>query len=190
MKLVPSPSQTIGPFFHIYYDAKVVTGRLAEASARGEHLQLACRVIDGDGLPVPDALVELWQADAAGIYNHPADDRHGKADPAVFGFARLPADENGVCVFETVKPGRTPGPEASLQAPYINAAVFGRGLLNRLVTRIYFAGDSANQDDPILALVPKDRRDTLMARPDSKRPKLWNFDIRLCGDGETVFFDV
>ena len=190
MDLVPSPSQTIGPFFHIYFDAKGVCGCIAGAEAKGEHIQLTCRVVDGDGVPIPDALIELWQTDAQGIFNHPADERHGNADPAVLGFGRLPTDNEGICVFETVRPGRIPAPAGSSYAPHIVVSVFGRGLLKRLVTRIYFAGDSANRDDSVLALVSQGRRETLMAHPDSTRLGLRNFDIRLSGDDETVFFDV
>jgi protocatechuate 3,4-dioxygenase, alpha subunit len=189
MEFVPSSSQTIGPFFHVYFDAKGATGCVASAKATGERIRLACRMFDGEGVPITDAMLELWQSDAAGIYNHPNDPRHSKADPAVLGFGRLPTNDDGVCEFETVKPGRVPGLNGVFQAPHFNITVFGRGLLKGLSTRIYFAGDSANQDDPILALVPQNRRDTLMARQDAQRPGLWSIDLRLCGDGETVFFD-
>lgn len=190
MELVPSSSQTIGPFFHVYFNEKGVTASVAAPHAKGDRIRLACRVLDGEGMCVPDAMIELWQADAAGIYNHPDDPRRNQADPAVLGFGRLPATDDGVCEFETVMPGRVPSWNGALQAPHVNVTIFGRGLLKGLSTRIYFAGNSANQDDPILALVPQDRRDTLMVRQDSREPSLWSIDLRLCGDGETVFFDV
>jgi protocatechuate 3,4-dioxygenase, alpha subunit len=190
MDFVPSSSQTIGPFFHVYFNEKGVTANVASTGAKGDRIRLACRVIDGDGVPVPDAMLEIWQADAAGIYNHPDDPRRSHADPAVHGFGRLPANDDGVCEFETVMPGRVPSRNSAVQAPHINVTIFGRGLLKGLSTRIYFAGNSANQDDPVLALVPTDRRDTLMARQNSQKPGYWSIDLRLSGDGETVFFDV
>jgi protocatechuate 3,4-dioxygenase alpha subunit len=190
MDFIPTSSQTIGPYFHVYFKADGVIGRIAGSQAKGEHIRLACRVIDGQGAPVTDALLELWQADAAGIYNHPDDPRHAQADPAVRGFGRLPTNDNGICEFETVKPGRVLGWDHTFQAPHINVTVFGRGMLKGLSTRIYFASDPANQDDPVLGLVPQDRRDTLFAQRDSQQSRLWRIDLHLCGDAETVFFDV
>ena len=176
-----TPSQTIGPFFHLCIPRDGDCGSVAEA--QGEHIRLRCRVFDGDGIPVDDALIELWQADAAGIYNHPDDPRHTSHDPAFCGFRRLATDEQGRCVFDTIKPGCG----SALEAPHIAVSVFGRGLLKRVVTRIYF---SAKEKDAVLELVPEDRRDTLVARSDSQDPSLWSFDIHLSGDRETVFFDI
>ena len=139
--------------------------------------------------PVPDAMIELWQADAGGKYQHPEDTRPIAPDPAFCGFGRLATDDCGACRFETVRPGRVPGPNGALQAPHINVHVFARGMLWHLFTRIYFAGDPANGEDAILELVPKDRRDTLLARPDPNVPSLWSFDVHLTGERETVFFD-
>jgi protocatechuate 3,4-dioxygenase alpha subunit len=190
MDLAPIPWQTIGPFFHLGLTADATLARLAGPGAKGERVRLACRVWDGDGSPVSDAMVELWQADAGGKYNHPDDTQEKAADPAFRGFGRLPTNEDGACVFETVKPGRVPGWRGTLQAPHVNVSVFARGILQRLVTRIYFAGDPANQQDPVLALAPEDRRHTLMAHPDPEHPGVWNFEIHLCGECETVFFDV
>jgi len=135
-------------------------------------------------------MIELWQADAEGNYNHPEDPGSKNVNAAFRGFGRMPTGEDGACLFETIKPGQVPGPGGRLQSPHINVSVLGRGLLKRLSTRIYFAGDPSNEADPILALVPAMRRDTLMARPDSTRPGHWSFDVHLCGEGETVFFDV
>ncbi|HET9366358.1 MAG TPA: protocatechuate 3,4-dioxygenase subunit alpha, partial [Candidatus Angelobacter sp.] len=98
--------------------------------------------------------------------------------------------EQGSCVFETIKPGRVPGNNGTLQAPHINVSVFARGILKRLATRIYFADSPANMEDPILALVPAERRSTLLTQPDATEKNLWLFDIHLCGEKETVFFDV
>lgn len=151
---------------------------------------LACRVLDGDGAPVPDAMIEIWQADTNGKYNHP-DDRQDKiVDPAFLGFGRMGTADDGSCSFETIKPGRVPGPGNVLQAPHLNVAVFARGMLKQLYTRMYFDGDPANREDPVLALVPEDRRETLIARPDSGRPGVWRFELHLQGEHETVFFDV
>ena len=112
-------------------------------------------------------------------------------DEATFrGFGRLATAEDGSCTFETIKPGRVPGPGDTLQAPHINVSVFARGLLKRLSTRVYFAGESANAEDPILALVPEIRRATLLAQPDPDRVGGWIFEIRMRGENETVFFDV
>ena len=175
----PTPSQTIGPFFHLCLTRDASTGCMALPEAKGERIRLACRVLDGDGVSVDDAMIELWQADAAGVYDHPDDPRRASHDPAFCGFGRLATDEQGRCVFDTVMPGG--------DAPHITVSVFARGLLKRVATRIYF---STNDDDPVLKLVPEDRRDTLLARRDPDDPSLWNFDIHLCGDCETAFFDV
>lgn len=153
-------------------------------------MRLTCRVLDGDGVPVNDAMIEIWQADAAGKYNHPDDSRTESGDPACAGFGRLATDANGGCVFDTVKPGRVPGNRGGMQAPHFSVSVFARGILRRLATRIYFGDDPANDEDPILSLVPAERRHTLMARRDAGHPDEWYFEVRLCGNDETVFFDV
>ena len=112
------------------------------------------------------------------------------ADETFMGFGRLPTSEDGSCTFETIRPGRVPGPRGTLQAPHINVSVFARGLLKRLSTRVYFADDPANNEDPVLALVPKHRHATLFAHPDPVRDRGWIQEIRMRGEGETVFFDV
>lgn len=178
-RLTATAWQTIGPFFHFALtDAHAIASIGAEAE--GERIRLICRVRDGDDAPATDAMIELWQADGRGRYNH------GNFS----GFARLCTDSQGSCTFETIVPGRVPGLKGNLQAPHINVSLFTRGLLNRLVTRIYFAGNPANEDDDVLALVPHDRRGSLMAYPNPSDAGTWNFAIRLCSDCETVFFDV
>ncbi len=147
-------------------------------------------MLDGDGVPVNDAMIELWQADADGIYGHPEGCRSGEANSGFRGFGRMPTGEDGFCTFETVKPGRVPGSDGKLQAPHINVSVLGRGLLKRLATRIYFSGEPANDGDAAFASVPENRRTTLLAKPNAARPGEWHFEVRLCGEGETVFFDV
>jgi protocatechuate 3,4-dioxygenase alpha subunit len=191
MGFVVSGSQTVGPFFNFGLTTDVSLGRLARDGAAGTRIRLALRLLDGDGVPVAgDGMIEVWQADAGGRYNHPEDRRAGEADPNFFGFGRLETNSEGVCVFETVKPGAAPGPGGAMQAPHINVAVFARGLLKPAWTRVYFAGEPGNESDAVLALVPAERRHTLIAQADPARPERWHLDIRLQGDGETVFFDV
>jgi protocatechuate 3,4-dioxygenase alpha subunit len=190
MDLTPTPSQTIGPFFHLALTTDETLGRLVSGGATGDPIELRVRVIDGDGVPLGDAMIELWQADANGKFNHPADAQESLGDPGFRGFGRLATNDQGSCSFETVKPGRVAGSEGERQAPHINVSVFARGLLTRLFTRIYFEGDAANEQDSILALVPEGRRGTLMAREDSKNRGIWSFEIRLCCEDETVFFDI
>jgi protocatechuate 3,4-dioxygenase alpha subunit len=189
MDLAPTPSQTVGPFFHLGFTA-TFDGTLATSGAKGERVRLICRVFDGDGVPVPDAMIELWQADADGKYHHPDDPQGKSADPAFRGFGRMATSEDGSCAFQTIRPGRVPGARDTLQAPHLNVSVFARGILKRLATRIYFSGDPANGGDAVLALVPEERRDTLMALPDPEHSGTWQFDVYLCGERETVFFDV
>jgi protocatechuate 3,4-dioxygenase alpha subunit len=190
-EFVPAGSQTVGPYFHLgLVRGGADAGRLAAPEARGEHIRLAIRVLDAEGAGVPDAMIELWQADADGKYNHPDDPQNKTPDPAFRGYGRLPTDKNGALTFETVRPGRVPGIDGNLQAPHINVHIFSRGILRHVSTRIYFAGEPANADDAILRLVPAARRDTLMAHTDSQQPGAWTIDFRLCGEGETVFFDV
>lgn len=186
---VPVPSQTVGPFFHLGLMYGEDTGRLARREAEGEHIRLAVRILDAEGAGVPDAMVELWQADANGRYNHPDDAQDEVSDRAFRGYGRLGSDKNGEMVFETVRPGRVPGVAGTLQAPHINVHIFSRGILRHLSTRIYFALEPANAEDAILGLVPPARRSTLMAHPDPQQPGTWRIDFHLCGEGETVFFD-
>ena len=189
--LVPSPSQTVGPFFHLGLTGSRSVGSLVTPETKGERISLICLVLDGDGALVPDAMLEIWQANAEGRYNHPDDKQdHKKIDPSFYGFGRLATDLHGACVFATIKPGQVPGNNGALQASHINVSVFARGILKRLATRIYFADDPANLQDPILVLAPVDRRKTLLARRDNTRLEEWHFDIHLCGERETVFFDV
>jgi len=190
MEHIPTPSATVGPYLHIGMTNTHSRPRIAPEGAKGERLFLKCRVLDLNAAPVNDAMIEIWQADSQGKYNHPDDPQSQSPDPGFYGFGRSATDENGYCEFETVKPGRVPGPDGALQAPHLNIAVYARGILLQLYTRIYFAGEPTNRQDPVLALVPAERRETLMAHPDSSRSGGWSFDIRLRGENETVFFDV
>jgi protocatechuate 3,4-dioxygenase alpha subunit len=183
MSLIPTASQTVGPFFNFGLTANPRLGIMVRDGAEGERIRLEFRVVDGDGAPTPgDSMIELWQADAKGRYT--------EGDPNFCGFGRLETDVDGVCAFETIKPGRVPANEGRLQAPHINVTVFARGLLKHLHTRLYFAGEASNAEDAVLALVPEGRRATLLAHPIDGRPGTWRFEIRLQGEAETVFFDV
>jgi protocatechuate 3,4-dioxygenase alpha subunit len=186
MDLVHTANQPIGPFYHFALTPGWETGDnsagvMAGPDARGERASLTIRVLDRDGSPVTNAMIELWQADAGGKYNHPADKQEKLPDPAFRGFGRLATNDQGQCVFHTVKPGKV-----LKQAPHINVTVYAPGLLRRVVTRIYFAADAS---DEILKLVPEDRRPTLLAHPGAQ-PGEWHFDLHLSGQCETVFFDV
>jgi protocatechuate 3,4-dioxygenase alpha subunit len=186
----PTPSQTIGPFFHIALPADENVARLAGPGAEGEALTLICRVFDAEGAPADDALIELWQADAGGVYNHPDDPRYAEHDPAFHGFARMPTNTQGACMFHTVKPGRVADLNGAMQAPHVNVSVFARGLMKRAFTRIYFEDDPANAQDRVLACVPEQRHRTLLATRDATESSLWRFEIHLAGPRETVFFAI
>jgi protocatechuate 3,4-dioxygenase alpha subunit len=182
-----TPFQTLGPFFDfglIIRDGDVV----AQPGAQGRHIVIDGVVRDGAGDVLPDALVEVWQANAAGKYRHPADDQDRPLDPAFDGFGRVATDDQGQFSFKTVVPGRVAGPDGKLQAPHLAVGVLARGVLTRLVTRLYFEDEPSNAEDPILALVPAERRSTLLAK--RLGPDRYRFDIKLQGEGETVFFDV
>jgi len=191
MDTVPTPSQTVGPFFHFSLTTVEHCVRcIAGPQTQGERVWLRCRVLDGEGVPVPDAMIETWQADAEGNYCSAGEPQNNEADPAWRGFGRLPTGEDGSCEFETIKPGRVPGPGNVSQSPHIEVAIFARGMLKQLFTRIYFADDPTNKEDPILQLVPPERRETLMAHSDPGHPGHWHFEVCLQGKQETVFFDV
>jgi protocatechuate 3,4-dioxygenase alpha subunit len=192
-----TPSQTVGPFFaygltsngkYDWNDA--FSNNLVTPDASGERIRVEGRVFDGDGAPVPDAMLEIWQADAQGRF---AGRQHNRALPnaAFRGFGRCGTNANGEYSFDTIRPGQVPDPDGKPQAPHILLAIFARGMLLHLYTRIYFDGEAANAADPVLALVPADRRGTLIAaREAGNGGAVYRFDIRLQGDGETVFFDV
>ena len=184
-----TPSQTVGPFFHI----ALITGEesdLVTPQAAGERIIVQGRVLDGDGEGVLDALVEIWQADANGIYNHPADPRREQADEAFRGFGRSDTVEEGAYRFKTIKPGPVPAEGGQMQAPHINVRVFARGMLIHTVTRLYFPDEETNENDPVLNRVDPGRRRTLIARrEEADGLPCYRFDIRLQGEQETVFFD-
>lgn len=188
-KLGISPSQTVGPFFAFGLTpdkGSTFSNDLTDASVAGERVRIAGRLTDGDGAPIGDAVIEIWQADAEGRYAHPRDPRGG-ANSRFTGFGRTAVDAAGEYAFATIKPGQVPGPGGVNQAPHISVSIFARGFLNRLHTRIYFADEAANANDPVLALLPDFARETLMAtRGDDG---VYRFDIRVQGARETVFFE-
>jgi protocatechuate 3,4-dioxygenase alpha subunit len=189
-----TPSQTVGPFFayvltpHEYGTREIFSHDLRTPDAGGQPIRIEGYVIDGDGEPIIDAMVEIWQADGEGTFATSA--AIPGSNSAFKGFGRSDLDSNGFFGFSTVMPGQVAGPDGREQAPHINVGIFARGLLKRLFTRIYFEGEAANAGDPILALVPEDRRQTLIAtRRERGDDIVYTFNIRLQGENETVFFE-
>jgi protocatechuate 3,4-dioxygenase alpha subunit len=196
--LKETPSQTAGPYVHIgltpnfagiggIYDSDLGAAMVNDRT-KGERIALEIRVLDGTGTPLRDALIEIWQADADGLYNSPAEMR-GTADPNFSGWGRRASDmESGVCRFETVKPGRVPFRDGRMMAPHVTLWIVARGINIGLHTRLYFPDEEkANAEDPILALIEhKVRVPTLVAE---RSGDTYRFDIHLQGEKETVFFD-
>ena len=181
-----TPSQTIGPFYWGTI-VKAYRADLAPPGVAGERIELALTLHDTNGAVVPDGLFEIWQANSHGRYNHPEDRRNLPLDAGFEGYGRASTFTDGTAMFATVKPGRVPWPEGGMQAPHINVSIFARGLLNRLATRLYFDGDPALREDPVLKLVEPARRVTLIAKRDGSGA--WALPIHLGGAKETVFFD-
>lgn len=195
MSLPATTSQTVGPFFKLGL-SWLYRDNLAAEGISGERVTVEGKLVDADGNGVPDAIVEIWQANAHGKYAHPEDTQNKPLEPGFVGFARVPTNDDGIFRFTTIKPGAVPGPNAgssaslngSEQAPHLVISIFMRGLLRRLTTRMYFPNDPRNAADPILNLVPAARRSTLIAETVSGGVLRW--DIALQGAGETVFFDL
>lgn len=186
-----TPSQTVGPFYAIGLTRKPMN-HLAGEATEGQRIRIEGQVFDGDGVAIPDVMVEIWQANPYGRYNHPDDKQEKPLDPTFTGWGRSGTDERRFYSFETVKPGPVPGAGGGVQAPHINVAVFARGMLVHAYTRIYFADEPANVDDPVLnSIKNKRRRQTLIALPGMESDKtVYRFDIHLQGERETVFFDM
>ncbi|MEX3009792.1 protocatechuate 3,4-dioxygenase subunit alpha [Hoeflea sp. TYP-13] len=194
-----SPSQTAGPYVHIGLapNATDISGiyeedlgaAMVNDKTKGERITITGQVIDGTGTPLKDALLEIWQADGAGLYNSPSEMR-GTADPNFTGWGRQPSDmETGVYRFDTIKPGRVPFVDGRLQAPHVSFWIVARGINLGLHTRMYFADEkTANDEDPVLARVEhRNRVPTLLAERDGDG---YRFDIHLQGENETIFFDI
>jgi protocatechuate 3,4-dioxygenase, alpha subunit len=182
-----TPSQTVGPFFSIGLE-RISRAALAEGSP-GERIAIQGRVLDGDGQPVPDAVVEIWQADADGRYHHPEHSGARNDAASFFGFGRIPTDDHGRFSFTTIKPGPVHGPDGKPQAPHLQICVFMRGLLKQLVTRLYFPEEPLNASDVVLRVVPESRRQTLIARQAGPKENTLEWNVCLQGENETVFFD-
>jgi protocatechuate 3,4-dioxygenase alpha subunit len=190
-----TPSQTVGPYFTMRLSGEG-ENVLTTLEAVGQRIRIEGRVLDGDRKHIEDALIELWQADSAGRYHHPADDRtDAPPDPAFNGFGRCASDfQTGDYFFLTIKPGPVPHPDGGMQAPHISLTIQARGMLDPTFTRIYFEDEAAaNAEDPVLQSVPEARRSTLiasLAESGHSSVPTYRFDIRYQGDDETVFFDV
>jgi len=185
MRFGATPSQTVGPFFTIGL-TRLCRDNLTTSDMPGERITIQGRVLDANGEPVSDALIETWQADVTGRY---CGLEEIARKTSYDGFGRIPTDEEGVFRFTTIKPGRVRDFNGTKHAPHISVAVFMRGLLRHLVTRIYFAGDRDNDNDPVLTQVPTERRHTLLAKPTSTGGSLLEWNVILQGERETVFFD-
>ena len=200
-----TPSQTVGPFFayglsphnrcdwkpNANYDWKETIGaNLITPDAAGTKIHIEGCITDGDGKPINDAMIEIWQADAQGRYAHARGEKP-RPNAKFTGFGRSATDKQGVYSFDTVKPGMVPGPGGKPQAPHIVVCIFSRGMLRQIYTRLYFSDEAGNSADPILQMVPEDRRGTLIAHKQSGTgAAVYRFDIRVQGDNETVFFDI
>jgi protocatechuate 3,4-dioxygenase alpha subunit len=186
MTLPLTPSQTIGPFFHIGLPGALDPYVVQEGTAGAFWVRGV--VFDGAGAPVPDALVETWQADQGGRFAHPDDPRGAAASEGFLGFGRCPTGPDGSFGVLTVKPGCVPDRRAQPQAPHIAISLFARGLLHRVVTRLYFADEmSANLADSVFGALPAARRGTLIAKAEGDG---YRFDIHLQGEHETIFFSI
>ncbi|MEI9804563.1 MAG: protocatechuate 3,4-dioxygenase subunit alpha [Pseudolabrys sp.] len=200
-----TPSQTVGPFFAYgltpegrnkwdpngsYSWKETVGDNLITPDATGQKIRIEGRITDGDGAAINDAMLEIWQADSQGRYAH-ARGETPRPNAKFTGFGRSATDKDGVFSFDTVKPGAVPGPNGKPQAPHIVFCIFSRGMLRQVYTRLYFSDETANGTDPILNIVPADRRGTLIAHKEARGDvSVYRFDIRVQGDNETVFFDI
>jgi protocatechuate 3,4-dioxygenase alpha subunit len=186
-----TPSQTVGPFFSLGLTRKPLNVLVSENTA-ARHIRIEGRIFDGDGRPVPDAMLEIWQANSFGRYNHPEDKQEKPLDQTFSGWGRCGTDQNGNYSFETIKPGSVPGNDGSVQAPHINVALFARGMLVHAFTRIYFADEATNETDPVLLSISNAaRRGTLIAPVTEQDGTIvYRFDIRMQGKNETVFFNM
>lgn len=178
--------QTVGPYFSIGL-AHLRVDRLASLDEAGEHVAVEGQVLDGKGMPVPDAVIEIWQANAEGKYPE-LNDARAEAQRGFRGFGRIPTDAAGRFRFTTIRPGAVAEPDGQMQSPHLAVRIMMRGLLRDLVTRMYFPAEEMTSD-PILGLVPEERRGTLIATPAPDRPSTFLWDVVLQGERETVFFD-
>lgn len=193
MSLLLTASQTIGPYLHIG-TTWLDKNELAGPEVSGQRISVEGRMLDGDGNPVGDALLEIWQANAHGKLAHPQDQRELPLEQGFRGWGRIPTDKDGRFRFTTVRPGQLPGPAGGQQAPHLAVTVFGRGLTRALFTRIYFPDGQGHESDFVLAQVPAERRASLIARAMPGKEQAYQWDCVLQGrpgaQQETVFFDI
>ena len=201
--LKETSSQTAGPYVHIGLIPRQAgfeifehefSNLMAGEATLGERIRFEGRVIDGSGSPVTDALIEIWQANAAGRYNHPADRQDRPLDPGFRGFGRAGTNfETGIFFFDTIKPGPVSGRHGRPMAPHLNLWIVARGINIGLNTRAYFSDEAeANAADPVLNLIELPvRRQTLIAQRSERNGAIvYSMDIHLQGERETVFFDI
>lgn len=188
MKKVLTASQTIGPY---YLNGLPEIPILATDDIPGDRISITGTVFDGGGEIVSDTMIEIWQANSRGKYDHPEDDQDRQTTPGFKGFGRVFVDGEAKFDLQTIKPGAVAWMDSGNQAPHINVSVFARGVLRRMATRIYFADEPANAEDPVLNLIKDEaRRSTLLAQPVPDKAGSYTWDIILQGDGETVFFEI
>ena len=188
MSHAPTASQTVGPFFSIGFSG-MCRAELTPHAAAGAGVTVRGRVLDGEGNPVPDAVLEIWHADREGKYDSRTANETRVAEGVPPGFGRVATNDEGEFRFTTSKPGALREPDGRVQAPHLAVVLFMRGLLRHLVTRIYFSDESANASDPVLNLIPPERRGTLLAAASSDDYTQFSWEIRLQGERETVFFE-
>jgi protocatechuate 3,4-dioxygenase alpha subunit len=189
VRLQATTWQTVGPFFSIGF-SWLYRDNLAGPGVSGERVEISGKILDGDGNPVPDGIVEIWQANSQGRYAHPEDVQEKSIESNFTGYGRVPTNGEGRFRFTTIKPGRVPGPDGKLQAPHLAVSVFTRGLLRRLITRIYFPNEPSNSDDFAINLVEASRRQTLIAKKIDGQAGALEWNVILQGANETVFFNV
>ena len=192
--MIQSPSQTVGPYFAqgLLRDGdEVFTNCLVTEKTEGERIRIEGCVLDAEGRPIEDAMIEIWQANSHGRYNHPLDEQDKPLDAEFMGHGRASTDINGNYRFETIKPGPVAGQDNRTQAPHINVIVFARGMLSHAFTRIYFDDDADNRNDPVLMSIEDEaHRNTLIARrEETAGATVYRFDIHFQGENETAFFD-
>jgi protocatechuate 3,4-dioxygenase alpha subunit len=188
MSLQMTTWQTVGPFFSIGLE-RLFDADIAGVGVKGERVAIEGRLLDGDGLPIRDAVIEIWQANSAGKYAHPDDTQDKPLEPGFQGFGRIPTNDDGVFRFTTIKPGPVPGLGGKTQAPHLVVGLMMRGLLKGLVTRAYFPGEVLNATDPVLQLIAPERRGTLIMQASPEHPELLRWEIRMQGPDETVFLE-
>ena len=188
IKHITTPLQTVGPYLHIGLDW-LTTSNLVTPDTEGQHIVVQGRLLDADEQPIPDGMIEIWQANAHGKYAHPDDHQAQPLTKNFKGFGRMSTDEQGGFRFSTIKPGAVPHHDGSLQSSHIMVQVFARGLIKQLVTRVYFPEDD-HSHDLVLNHVPLERRHTLIATAEDAQSTILNWNIALGGENETVFFTI